>query len=105
MSTNHPNTRERVLARLWQIADLSPEATRNNINGQLKALTMIVAIEGLIPNKFNTQPAKAAEPKHISAVEPTPQPKPSHPETKSVPVSSDFPVQSSEAAAVVSGRL
>jgi hypothetical protein len=43
-------SREQVLGRLWEIANLSPEITRNSINGQIKALSMIVAIEGLIPN-------------------------------------------------------
>src|SRR5271168_5061589 len=40
--------RERVLARLWEIADLDPEMTRNSASAQMKALSMIVAIEGLI---------------------------------------------------------
>ena len=48
--------REQVLARLWQIANLPPEQTRGNIAGQVKALSMIVAIEGLIPNRFNARP-------------------------------------------------
>ena len=43
--------RERVLARLWQIADLAPEMTRNSASAQVKALSMIVAIEGLIPDR------------------------------------------------------
>ena len=41
-------SRERVLARLWEIADLDPEVTRNSASAQMKALAMIVAIEGLI---------------------------------------------------------
>lgn len=47
--------REQVLARLWQIANLPPDQTRGNIAGQVKALSMIVAIEGLIPNRFNAR--------------------------------------------------
>jgi hypothetical protein len=43
-------SRDRVLARLWEIANLSPEVTRNSISGQVKALSMIVAMEGLIPD-------------------------------------------------------
>ena len=43
-------SRERVLARLWEIADLDPEMTRNSASAQIKALSMIVAIEGLIPD-------------------------------------------------------
>ena len=44
-------SREQVLARLWEVANLSPEMTRGSITGQVKALSMIVAIEGLIPNR------------------------------------------------------
>jgi hypothetical protein len=43
--------REQVLARLWEIAKLSPEMTRGSITGQVKALSMIVAIESLIPDR------------------------------------------------------
>ena len=43
--------RDRVLARLWQIADMDPEMTRNSASSQVKALSMIVAIEGLIPDR------------------------------------------------------
>jgi hypothetical protein len=57
--------REQVLDRLWEIANLSPEMTRGSITGQVKALAMITAIEGLIPdrrtasahNKFASPPA------------------------------------------------
>jgi hypothetical protein len=45
--------RERALARLWEIADLDPERTRNSMSAQIKALSMIVAIEGLIPDRNN----------------------------------------------------
>ena len=43
--------RDQILARLWELANLSPEATRGIIAGQIKALAMIVAIEGLIPDR------------------------------------------------------
>ena len=43
--------RDRVLARLWEIADLGPEKTRNGMSAQVKALSMIIAIEGLIPDR------------------------------------------------------
>ena len=43
--------REQVLDRLWEIANLSPEMTRGSITGQVKALAMITAIEGLIPDR------------------------------------------------------
>src|ERR1700753_3643766 len=32
--------REQVLARLWEIANLSPEMTRGSVNAQIKALSM-----------------------------------------------------------------
>src|ERR1700721_3991006 len=44
-------SRQRVLARLWEIADLDPEMTRNSMSAQIKALSMIVAIEGLISDR------------------------------------------------------
>jgi hypothetical protein len=43
--------RERVLARLWEIASLGPEITRGSMTSQVKALSMIVAIQGLIPDR------------------------------------------------------
>jgi hypothetical protein len=43
--------RDQILARLWELAALSHEATRGSIAGQIKALSMIVAIEGLIPDR------------------------------------------------------
>ncbi len=42
--------RGQILDRLWELAALSSEATRGSITGQIKALSMIVAIEGLIPS-------------------------------------------------------
>jgi hypothetical protein len=49
--------RDQILARLWELATLSHEATRGTIAGQIKALTMIVAIEGLIPRRRFSPPA------------------------------------------------
>jgi hypothetical protein len=43
--------RERLLARLWDLADMDPEKTRNSLSAQIKALSMIAAIEGLIPDR------------------------------------------------------
>jgi hypothetical protein len=43
--------REQVLDRLWELASLGPEVTRGSITGQVKAMSMIVAIEGLIPDR------------------------------------------------------
>ena len=42
--------RDQILARLWELANLSHEVTRGIIAGQIKALAMIVAIEGLNPS-------------------------------------------------------
>jgi hypothetical protein len=43
--------REQVLNRLWEIANLSPDMTRNSITGQVKALSMIIAMENFIPDR------------------------------------------------------
>ncbi len=43
--------RDQVLDRLWELATLSHEVTRGSIAGQIKALSMILAIEGLIPDR------------------------------------------------------
>jgi hypothetical protein len=64
--------RDRVLARLWQIADMEPDKTRNSASSQVKALSMIIAIEGLIPTRTpNGRRAVAAENQ--------PAPPPAHP--------------------------
>jgi hypothetical protein len=47
--------RDQILTRLWELATLSHEATRGTIAGQIKALSMIVAIEGLIPSGMNAR--------------------------------------------------
>jgi hypothetical protein len=61
--------RDQILARLWELANLSPEATRGSMAGQIKALSMIVAIEGLIPDRrlaqSGTQPAVPPVPPQI----------------------------------------
>jgi hypothetical protein len=44
-------SRDQVLDRLWEIAKLGPEITRGSMTGQVKALSMIIAIEGLIPDR------------------------------------------------------
>ncbi len=55
--------RDQVLARLWYLANLDHEATRGSMAGQIKALSLIIAIACLIPNRLNagrrapTQPA------------------------------------------------
>jgi hypothetical protein len=55
--------REQVLARLWEIANLSPELTRGSITGQVKALSMIVAMQNFIPDR----PAVSSEKKPAAA--------------------------------------
>src|SRR5882757_1459691 len=50
--------RDQILTRLWELATLSHEVTRGSIAGQLKALSMIVAIEGLIPDRRRSSSAK-----------------------------------------------
>ncbi len=52
-------SRDQILARLWELATLNPEATRGSIAGQIRALAMIVAIEELIPGR-RTTPAPTA---------------------------------------------
>ena len=58
--------RDQILARLWELANLNPEATRGSMAGQIKALSMIVAIEGLIPsgtmNDRRLSPSAATQP-------------------------------------------
>jgi hypothetical protein len=58
--------RDRVLARLWDIANLDPEMTRNGMSAQVKALALIVAIEGLIPDRHSARRAVSAENKLAS---------------------------------------
>jgi hypothetical protein len=53
--------RDQILARLWELATLSHEVTRGIIAGQIKALTMIVAIEGLIPSGMNARRSSPSE--------------------------------------------
>src|ERR1700678_2019095 len=55
--------REQVLARLWELANLSPEMTRSSITGQVKALSIIVAMQNFIPDRH----AISAEKKSIPA--------------------------------------
>jgi hypothetical protein len=43
--------RDQILARLWELANLSHEVTRGSIAGQIKAVTLIIAMEGLMPGR------------------------------------------------------
>jgi hypothetical protein len=91
--------REQVLARLWEIANLSPEMTRNSITGQVKALSMIIAMENFIPDRKavseKKSPTPPAQPKIYKAewlreqqattMEPPPSPTPTQQEDSPVP--------------------
>src|SRR5580698_3512754 len=54
--------REQVLARLWQIANLSPEITRGSVTGQVKWLSIIVAMENFIPDRRAVSAEKKSAP-------------------------------------------
>jgi hypothetical protein len=54
--------REQVLARLWEIAKLSPEMTRDSVTGQVKALSMIVAMQNFIPDRRAVSSEKKSAP-------------------------------------------
>jgi hypothetical protein len=44
-------TREQVLERLWEFANMGADVTRGSITGQVKAISMIIAMEALIPDR------------------------------------------------------
>jgi hypothetical protein len=54
--------REQVLARLWELANLSPEMTRSSITGQVKALSIIVAMQNFIPDRHALSAEKKSAP-------------------------------------------
>src|ERR1700728_3295111 len=54
--------RAQVLARLWAIANLSPEMTRGSVTGQVKALSMIVAMDNFIPDRRAISSEKKSPP-------------------------------------------
>jgi hypothetical protein len=59
--------RDRVLTRLWEIANMGPETTRNSMSSQVKAVSMIIAIEGLIPDRNSAR-------RGVSQKQPAPPP-------------------------------
>jgi hypothetical protein len=65
--------RDQILNRLWELATLSHEVTRGAITGQIKALSMIIAIEGLIPDR-RVSPSATQPAARILEPEPTPEP-------------------------------
>ena len=65
---HRPNLdREQVLARLWEIAHLSPATTRNSVTGQVKSLSIIVAILELIPDRRAVSAPKKSAPAPVKA--------------------------------------
>jgi hypothetical protein len=96
-------SRDRVLARLWEIADLAPEMTRGSMSGQVKALSLIAAIEGLIPDRRAASAQNKPAPPPVTAqiyeaawlrtqqpgqnVDPQPPPPPAQEEAASEPPS------------------
>src|SRR5580704_3904713 len=111
----HPN-RDQVLDRLWELANLSPETTRGSITGQVKALSMIIAIEGLIPDRRAASAQNKSTPPPVTAqiytaewlrkqqsaenADPQPPPPPAQEEAASEPQS---PSGWADGAAPVSG--
>jgi hypothetical protein len=105
--------REQVPARLWEIANLSPEMTRNSITGQIKALSMIIAMQNFIPDRHavpeknsSTVPAKPQiyeaawlRQQRATTMEPEPSPAPPVPEPGSGEEAPPEPGHSDSAAA------
>jgi hypothetical protein len=54
--------REQVLTRLWVIANTSSEKTRNSFTAQVKALSLIVAMQNLIPDRRAVSEKKSPTP-------------------------------------------
>jgi hypothetical protein len=83
--------RKKVLDRLWEIAALPAEVTRGSITGQVKAISMIVAIEGLIPDRRAGASQKTSAPQlpeadiYRAAWLPEQQAKSLHPEPDPAP--------------------
>jgi hypothetical protein len=89
-------TRDQILTRLWEIGAISPEITRGSLAGQVKALSMIAAIEGLIPDRRAASARNQPVPSPVKAniyesewlraqrtgetLEPTPEPSPAAPQ-------------------------
>jgi hypothetical protein len=93
--------REQVLDRLWELANLSPEMTRNSITGQVKAISMIIAMENFIPDRRAVAAEKKSAPAPVNAqiyqsawlrekqattIDPQPTPAPTQQEAPSAPV-------------------
>ncbi len=59
--------REQVLNRLWEIANLSPDMTRGSITGQVKAISIIVAMQNFIPDRRAVSAEKKSAPAPVNA--------------------------------------
>ncbi len=53
--------RDQILAKYWELANLSPETTKGSITGQLHALDTLCEELRLTPNKDATKPLPAPE--------------------------------------------
>jgi hypothetical protein len=53
--------RDQILAKYWELANLSPADTKGNITGQLHALDTLCEELRLTPNKGSTKPLPAPE--------------------------------------------
>ena len=53
--------RKQILAKYWELANLTPETTKGNITGQLKALESLLKMLPLTPNKDANKPLPAHE--------------------------------------------
>jgi hypothetical protein len=63
LNMDRDQIRERILDRLWELASLRPEATKGSITGQIKAVALIAAIEGHLPDRRHTpSPGQTAAP-------------------------------------------
>jgi hypothetical protein len=110
--------REQVLDRLWEIANMSPEMTRGSITGQVKALSIIVAMENFIPGRHAVSSEKKSAPaptaqiytsawrRKAASIDPQPAPavapqedSPAVPEAESAPHSPAPPAPASRGAA------
>ncbi len=111
--------REKVLDRLWEIAYLSPEMTRGSITGQVKALSMIVAMQNFIPDRRATSSEKKSAPapahpqtngaawclgQQATAIDPLPSPAPGKPAPGSAAEPPPDPVPSQSTSANRSPR-
>jgi hypothetical protein len=111
--------REQVLARLWEIANMSPEMTRGSITGQVKALSMIVAMQNFIPDRQavseKKSPTTPAQPQiyapvgragqQATTIEPQPSPAPPAPPAPASRGAEEVPPAPSPSHSTFSNRV